>query len=120
VQFEYRWGAGSADDIRKYAAELVALGPDVILAPGSAVVGPLLQATRAVPIVFISIPDPVGAGYIDSLARPGGNTTGFVTAGRWPLFIAISSSRLRCPIQTTRGLLRTLLRHRRRPALPWT
>ena len=64
-------------DIRKYAAELVALAPDVILATGSATVGPLLQATRTVPIVFVIVPDPVGAGFVDSLARPGGNATGF-------------------------------------------
>ena len=70
------------------AAELVALAPDVIQATGSATVGPLLQATRAVPIVFVSVPDPVGAGYADSLARPGGNATGFTTfeyslSGKW-------------------------------------
>jgi putative ABC transport system substrate-binding protein len=57
---------------------LVALAPDVILAPGSATVGPLLQATRAVPIVFVHVPDPVGEGFVDSLARPGGNATGFI------------------------------------------
>ena len=64
--------------IRKYAAELVALAPDVILATGSATVGPLLQATRTVPIVFVIVADPVGAGFVDSLARPGGNATGFI------------------------------------------
>ena len=73
-----RWGAGNADDIRKYAAELVALAPDVILATGSSTVGPLLQATRTVPIVFAIVADPVGAGFVDSLARPGGNATGFM------------------------------------------
>ena len=77
VRIDYRWGAGDADRIRRYAAELVALAPDVILAIGSATVGPLLQATRAVPIVFVHVPDPVGAGFVDSLARPGGNATGF-------------------------------------------
>jgi len=79
VRIDYRWGGGDADNIRKHAAELVALAPDVILAAGGAVAGPLLQATRAVPIVFVIVPDPVGAGFVDSLARPGGNATGFVS-----------------------------------------
>jgi putative ABC transport system substrate-binding protein len=78
VRIEYYWGGGDADRIRKYAAELVALEPDVILANGSVVVAPLLQATRVVPIVFVYVPDPVGAGFVDSLARPGGNATGFI------------------------------------------
>ena len=78
VRIDTRWGAGNADDIRKHAAELVALAPDVILAAGTATVGPLLQATRTVPIVFVIVPDPVGAGFVDSLARPGGNATGFM------------------------------------------
>ena len=65
---------------RKYAAELVALAPDVILAAGAAAVGPLLRATRTVPIVFTIVPDPVGAGFVDSLARPGGNATGFCSS----------------------------------------
>jgi putative ABC transport system substrate-binding protein len=77
VRIEYRWGAGNPDTIRKYAAELAALVPDVILSTGSATVGPLLQVTRAVPIVFAQVPDPVGAGFVDSLSRPGGNATGF-------------------------------------------
>jgi ABC-type uncharacterized transport system substrate-binding protein len=77
VRIDTRWGAGTAEDIRKYAAELVVLTPDVILASGASVVGPLLQVTRTVPIVFTQTPDPVGAGYVDSLARPGGNATGF-------------------------------------------
>ena len=77
LQIDTRWGAGDADRFRKYAAELVALAPDVILAAGGAVVPPLLQATRSVPIVFTQTPDPVGAGFVDSLARPGGNVTGF-------------------------------------------
>jgi putative tryptophan/tyrosine transport system substrate-binding protein len=78
VRIDTRWGAGDADDIRKYAAELVALAPDVILAPGNSTVAPLLQATRTVPIVFVHVPDPVGAGFVNSLARPGGNATGFI------------------------------------------
>jgi len=77
VRIDTRWGVADADRIRKYAAELVALAPDVILANSSAAIAPLLQATRTVPIVFTSVADPVGAGYVDSLARPGGNATGF-------------------------------------------
>ena len=88
VRMEPRWGGGNAGDIRKFAAELVALAPDVILADSSATVAPLLQATRSVPIVFTIVADPVGAGYVDSLARPGGNITGFSNfeysiTGKW-------------------------------------
>jgi putative tryptophan/tyrosine transport system substrate-binding protein len=88
IRFDYRWGAGDAENIRKYAAELVALAPDVILASGTATVGPLLHATRSVPIVFAQVTDPVGAGFIDSLAHPGGNATGFLLfeysiSGKW-------------------------------------
>jgi ABC-type uncharacterized transport system substrate-binding protein len=72
-----RWAAGDAERFRKYAAELVALAPDVILASGGTGVGALLQATRTLPIVFTQTNDPVRAGYVDSLARPGGNVTGF-------------------------------------------
>ena len=79
LRIEARWFAGDPDDNRKNAAELVALGPDLIFASGSATAGPLLQATRTIPIVFAIVPDPVGAGYVDSLARPGGNATGFTT-----------------------------------------
>jgi putative ABC transport system substrate-binding protein len=78
VRIDIRWAAADADRIRRYAAELVTLEPDVILATGSATVGPLLQATRSIPIVFAIVPDPVGAGYVDSLAHPGGNATGFI------------------------------------------
>jgi putative tryptophan/tyrosine transport system substrate-binding protein len=78
IRIDYRWGAGDADNLRKYAAELVALAPDVILASGTATVAPLLQETRTVPIVFVQVTDPVGAGFVDSLAKPGGNATGFV------------------------------------------
>jgi putative ABC transport system substrate-binding protein len=88
VQIDIRWGGSDAESIRRYAAELVALAPDVILATGSVSVGPLLQATRSVPIVFAYVPDPVGAGFVDSLARPGRNATGFTpfeysVAGKW-------------------------------------
>src|SRR4051794_17699880 len=78
VRIEYRWSASDADSMRKNAGELVALAPDVILANGSAAMGPLLRMTRTVPIVFAAVPDPVGAGYVNTLARPGGNATGFV------------------------------------------
>jgi putative ABC transport system substrate-binding protein len=77
VQIDSRWSVGNEDDTRKYAAELIALAPDVIFAAGSAAVGPLRRATSKVPIVFVVTPDPVGAGFVDSLARPGGNITGF-------------------------------------------
>jgi putative tryptophan/tyrosine transport system substrate-binding protein len=88
VRVDYRWSGGNADSMRKYATELVALAPDVILAHSSAAVASLLQATRTVPIVFTAVSDPVGAGYVDSLARPGGNATGFLLweysiAGKW-------------------------------------
>jgi putative ABC transport system substrate-binding protein len=77
VEIDYRWSAGNEDDTRKYAAALVALAPDVIFTAGSAAIEPLRRATRTVPIVFALVPDPVGAGFVDSLARPGGNVTGF-------------------------------------------
>ena len=88
VRIEYRWTEGDPERARKGAAELAALSPDVIFASGSATVAPLLQATRTVPIVFTIVPDPVGAGFVDSLARPGGNATGFTTfengiSGKW-------------------------------------
>src|SRR5262245_24402590 len=88
VEIVTRWGAGDLDGIRNHAGELAALAPDVILGTGSATVGPLLQATRTVPIVFVYVPDPVGAGFVKSLARPGGNATGFTpfeyaTAAKW-------------------------------------
>jgi putative tryptophan/tyrosine transport system substrate-binding protein len=78
VQIDTRSSAGNGDDARRYATELVALTPDVILASGNSAAAPLLQATRTVPIVFVIVPDPVGAGFVDSLARPGGNATGFL------------------------------------------
>jgi putative tryptophan/tyrosine transport system substrate-binding protein len=83
-----RWATANAAEIRRHAAELVALAPDVILAHGDSTVGPLLQATRTVPIVFPVLGDPVGAGYVESLARPGGNVTGFMIfeysmGGKW-------------------------------------
>jgi putative ABC transport system substrate-binding protein len=88
VRIDTRWIAGDADSARNSAAELIALAPDVILAHGGTAVGALLQATRTIPIVFPVVADPVGAGFVDSLARPGGNATGFMTAefsigGKW-------------------------------------
>ena len=78
LRVDYRWGAADDPDrARKYAAELVALAPDVILMSGTSVVAPLMQATRTIPIVFVQVVDPVGAGFVESLARPGGNITGF-------------------------------------------
>jgi putative ABC transport system substrate-binding protein len=88
VRIDTQWAGGSAEAIRRHSAELVALGPDIILAHGGATVGPLLTATTAVPIVFVSVTDPVGAGFVDNLARPGGNATGFILfeytlSGKW-------------------------------------
>ena len=88
IHIEYRYSGGDAERARKYAAELVALAPDVILAGNTSTVGPLQQATRTVPIVFAGVVDPVAAGFVDSLARPGGNTTGFAQfeysmSGKW-------------------------------------
>ena len=78
ARIDIRWGAGDPERIRRYAAELVALAPDVILAVSSATAGPLLQATRTVPVVFVQVAEPVGAGFVETLARPGGNATGFM------------------------------------------
>jgi putative ABC transport system substrate-binding protein len=88
IEFEIRQGSGSNDAIRKHAAELAALAPDVIMTIGGTATGFLLQATRTVPIVFTIVPDPVGSGFIDSLSRPGGNATGFLQfeysfGGKW-------------------------------------
>src|SRR5262245_40844402 len=77
VRIETRWSAGDPEHARAYAAELVALAPDVILADGGTTVGPLLNATRTVPVVFVNVTDPVGGGFVESLARPAGNATGF-------------------------------------------
>jgi len=78
VRIDTRWATDNAAEIRRHAVELAALAPDVILAHGGSTVGPLLQATPTVPIVFAAVADPVGAGLIDSLTRPGGNATGFI------------------------------------------
>ena len=79
VRIDIRWATTNAAEIRRHATELAALAPDVILATGDSTMPPLLEATRTVPIVFPVVSDPVGAGYVDSLARPGGNATGFMT-----------------------------------------
>ena len=76
LRIEYRWGAGDTNRSRSYAAELLALAPDVVVAVGSTAMG-VLQATRSVPVVFVQVGDPVGAGFVESLSRPGGNATGF-------------------------------------------
>jgi putative tryptophan/tyrosine transport system substrate-binding protein len=89
VRIDTRWATTNADDLRRHAAELAALAPDVLVAgTGTATAAPLLQATRTVPIVFVVVIDPVGAGFVASLARPGGNATGFTTfeyglSGKW-------------------------------------
>jgi len=88
VRIDTRWATTDVAEIRRHAAELAALAPDVILAHAATTVGPLLEATRTVPVVFPTVIDPVGAGYVDSLARPGGNVTGFISfeyslSGKW-------------------------------------
>jgi putative ABC transport system substrate-binding protein len=88
ARIDQRWTLGDAERARKSVAELVALAPDVILASGASTIGPLQQATRTVPIVFVLVIDPVGAGFVDSMSRPGGNTTGFTLfeyglSGKW-------------------------------------
>jgi putative ABC transport system substrate-binding protein len=88
VRVEYRFAGINPDDLRRHATELVALAPDIILSQSSAAIAPLLQATRTIPIVFTTVADPVGAGFVDSLARPGGNATGFTNyeyaiAAKW-------------------------------------
>ena len=110
MRIDYRWAGGDADRFRRYAAELVALAPDVILASASQSVAALLQTTRTVPIVFGSIIDPVGAGFVASLARPGGNATGFTLfeyslSGKWlELFKEIAPSLTRIAILRDPGL----------------
>ena len=89
IRLEIRWGAGNATDTNKYAAELLALAPDVIFVTGGVPLASLLRATRTVPIVFAIVPDPVGSGFVDSLSRPGGNATGFMQfeytlSAKWP------------------------------------
>jgi putative ABC transport system substrate-binding protein len=99
VRIEYRWGSGNAERIRKSAAELVASDPDVILATGTSAMGPLQQATHTIPIVFVNVSDPVSSGFVASLARPGGNATGFSAVeysfgGKWLELLKQISPRL--------------------------
>jgi putative ABC transport system substrate-binding protein len=88
LRTEARWSAGDPAITRKHAAELVALAPDIVVATCSAGAAAMLQATRSVPIVFVIVPDPVGSGFVESLAQPGGNATGFIQfeynlSGKW-------------------------------------
>ena len=88
VRVDNRWGGADPETIRRHASELATLAPDVILTSGTAALAPLLQATRTVPIVFVNVADPVGAGFVDSLTRPGANATGFMQfeyslSGKW-------------------------------------
>ena len=92
VHVDARWSAGNAAETRRLAAELAGLAPDVIFTSGSAGIGPTLEATRTVPIVFAIVPDPVGSGFVKSLSRPGGNATGFMMfeyslCGKWPALL---------------------------------
>src|SRR3954447_6801459 len=88
IRIDYRWAANDPELIRKFAAELIALAPDVILTSGSVVAAPVVRATRDIPIIFLQVIDPVGSGLIESMAQPGGNATGFTQfeyslAGKW-------------------------------------
>jgi putative ABC transport system substrate-binding protein len=88
LSIEYRSPGGDPESIRRHAAELVALAPDVIVTVGSLAPTPVLQATRTIPVVMVNVPDPVGTGWVQSLARPGGNATGFINfeyglSGKW-------------------------------------
>ena len=88
IHVDIRWSGGVSDDLRRFAGELARLNPDLLMATGGASLGPLVEVTQTVPIVFAHVPDPLGAGFIDSLSRPGGNVTGFASfdyaiAGKW-------------------------------------
>ena len=132
LRIDIRWGAGDAERIRRYAAELAALAPDVILAGAGAVIPSLLQATRTVPIVFTQTPDPVGAGFVESLARPGGNVTGFTTfeygiSAKWlellkeiaPRVTRAAVIRPAMSIASSRARNRPTFQCRRRPNTSW-
>jgi ABC-type uncharacterized transport system substrate-binding protein len=99
LRIETRWATPNTPDIRRHSAELAALAPDVILAGGGSSVGPLLESTRTVPVVFTVATDPVGAGYVDNLARPGGNATGFLSfefslSAKWLELLKLMAPRL--------------------------
>jgi putative ABC transport system substrate-binding protein len=115
VRIDTRWATANAAEIRRHAAELTADAPDIILAHGASAVGPLLQATRTVPVVFPVISDPVAAGFVDSVARPGGNATGFMTfeyslSGKW-----VELLKEIAPNVKRAAVLRDLLSHWGRP-----
>jgi putative ABC transport system substrate-binding protein len=100
VRIDYRWSAGDPERNTKYVAELVTLAPDAILATGLPILEPSMRATRTVPIVFVQVADPVGAGVVESLARPGGNATGFTNAeysmsGKWVELLKAIAPRVR-------------------------
>src|SRR5262249_50293130 len=88
VQFDIRWAGGEVSEFRRHAAELVALAPEVILTSGTPALRSVSEATHTVPVVFVNVTDPVGAGFVDSLSRPGGNLTGlmqfeYTLSGKW-------------------------------------
>jgi putative ABC transport system substrate-binding protein len=117
VRIDTRWAAGDPDRFRKYAAELIALAPDVILASGGTGVGALLQATHTVPVVFTQTEDPVGAGLVDSLAQLGSNITGFTLfeyglSAKWLELLKAATDRIDGVCDVTAELL---LAFRRRP-----
>jgi putative ABC transport system substrate-binding protein len=106
LRIDYRWGVGNSDRHRANAAELIALAPDVILVHGSSIMGPLQRATRTVPIVFVSVADPIAGGFVASLARPGGNATGFSSSdygmsGKW-----LELLKQIAPLVTRAGIIR--------------
>jgi len=116
VRIEVRWATANAAEIRRHAEELAALAPDVILATGDSTIPPLLQATRTVPIVFPLAGDPVGAGFVDSLARPGGNATGFMIYEYGMGGLIVTASPL---AQRHRDLIVTLAARHKLPAIYW-
>ena len=120
LRVDYRWAEDDADRRRKYAAELVALAPDVILLSGTSVVPPMMQATRTIPIVFVQVVDPVGAGFVKSLARPGGNITGFTPfeyslAGKW-----VELLKQIAPHVTRAAVIRDSTQGMELASLPWS
>ena len=123
VRVEYRWGLGDPDRLRKYVAELVALAPDVILAAGAAAVASLQQSRHSVPIVFANVLDPVGAGYVATLARPGGNATGFASiefgmSAKWLELLKQVAPRV-ARVAVVRNVANPLKSHSSAPSRPW-
>ena len=121
LRIDYRWAAGGMpSDTRKLAAEIIALEPDVILLSGTSVVAPVIQATRTIPIVFVQVIDPVGSGFIKSLARPGGNITGFTQfeyslAAKW-----VELLKEIAPHVTRAAVIRDHTRGMESASLPWS